>query len=73
MRLDTAQERIAQGLASELVEDDGNVDNPLFANDVQHALQVVAVEFAGIRGSPLIVYRFDRGRSPGVDTSDLDG
>ena len=38
MRLDTAQERIAEGLASELLKDDRDVDYPLFPDDVQNEL-----------------------------------
>ena len=71
MRLDTAQKRIAQGLTSELVENDRDVDDPLLPNDVQHELQAAAVEFERNGYSSLIVCRLDHGGSPRVDTSDL--
>src|SRR5581483_1592834 len=73
MRLDTAQERIAQHLASEPVEDNGDVDDPLLANKVQHELQAAAVEFSRVHCTLLIVCRLDRGRPSRLDTSDLDG
>jgi len=72
MRLDAAQERIAQGLASELFEDDRDVDDPLLPNNVQHELQAAAVEFNWTGCCPLIVCRLGCGRSSRIDTSDLD-
>ena len=72
MRLDTAQERIAEGLASELIEDDRDVDDSLLSNDIQHDLEAAAIEFSWTGCGPLIVRGLDRGRFLRTHTSDFD-
>lgn len=44
MRIDTAQERIAQVLTSEFAQNRGYIDDPLFPNDVEHMSQSLGIE-----------------------------